>query len=277
MRARVPAPAAQTWSGRIKLRRSGGFFVARSPAGLLRLRGRPCRASRAQLPLPLSQERSRGEPSGLLAARRIILLGNPNGPLHESRAQSARGRQERGRRWGGDFSQKVRLLPPPLQVSSAFSRGSARARRRRKLSVAPVAVALRVRAASSTHASLKPSWSCSANHGSGEALRQTRNVPAPQCSAAPGEGGGRRGGRSGRRGVYTPSPDQPPDPRGGPPPPLSSSGRINPPEPHGKAIQLTLRRIATERTSKGARLWPVLTLSSPDYSHKPQIFQTVSQ
>ncbi|KAF6726309.1 hypothetical protein FQA47_012351 [Oryzias melastigma] len=79
-RAPVPAPAAQTWSGRIKPRRSGRFCCSRTPV--------PCCASSSSS-LPLSQERSRGEPSGLLAARRIILPGNPNGPLHESRAQSA--------------------------------------------------------------------------------------------------------------------------------------------------------------------------------------------
>lgn len=52
---------------------------------------------------------------------------------------------------------------------------------------------LRVSAASRTHASLKAASSCSANHGSGEAGHQTRNVP--QLTAAPGEG---RGGREAR-------------------------------------------------------------------------------
>ena len=64
-------------------------------------------------------------------------------------------------------------------------------------------------AASSTHASLKPVSSCSANHGSGGVGRQTRNVPAPQLNTAPGEeegeeeeeGGWRRRRRRRRGGV----------------------------------------------------------------------------
>lgn len=114
--------------------------------------------------------------------------------------------------------------PPSLQLDR---RRSVRPRAlSQSVSVAPAALALRVRAASSTHASLKPSWSRSANHGSGERVRQTRNVPAPLRSTAPEEGG-REGGRreAGQEGGLRT------DPTGEPPP--SSSGRTNPPELHG--------------------------------------------
>lgn len=47
-------------------------------------------------------------------------------------------------------------------------------------------------AASSTHASLKSVSNCSANHGSGEAGRQTRNAPAPTLNTTPGKGEGEK-------------------------------------------------------------------------------------